>query len=229
MSPADVAVLEAARAEAGLSMQDLWVAYYSLGGISGEAQLAAQLTGSGQMSAAEYDIIAHALNEHFLDKGATTRCPTPRTSRRADPGVVQFRRRFRSSRTDRLAVGRKRVAIHPLHAVPDDPLFAQASTPGLLDVLRHDAPGEITVAVNGEVDLLGHGLLRECLAAALEDASTVTVDLSGTTFMDSTGLNVLIGASRRAAEIGGHLRIRGADARLLKLFEISGARSILNL
>lgn len=105
----------------------------------------------------------------------------------------------------------------------------EGDVPGLLTILRCDQSGLPTIAVHGEVDLLGYEILRNSLRRALDDSTSVIVDLSGTQFMDSTGLNVLISASHRATEDGGLLRIRGADARLRKLFEISGARSILEV
>jgi len=101
--------------------------------------------------------------------------------------------------------------------------------PGLLTILRRDQANVPVVAVNGEVDLLGYEVLRAALGQAIDDSTSVIVDLSGTQFMDSTGLHVLINATLRAAEAGGYLRIRGANARLQKLFEISGSRLILEV
>lgn len=105
----------------------------------------------------------------------------------------------------------------------------EGDVPGLLTILRCDQSNVPVIAVKGEVDLLGYEILRSALQRALDESNSVVVDLSATQFMDSTGLNVLISASRRAAEDGGHVKIRGADARLRKLFEISGARSILEV
>ncbi len=55
--------------------------------------------------------------------------------------------------------------------------------------------GRHVVAVRGEIDLFTAPELKKTLADAIENgAARVVVDLSETTFLDSTALGVLIGA-----------------------------------
>lgn len=63
------------------------------------------------------------------------------------------------------------------------------------------------------------------LAASLEvlpDRDTVVADFSGVTFMDSSGLRVLLEASARAAEAGRTLLISNPTTAVRRVVEISG-------
>jgi anti-sigma B factor antagonist len=88
-----------------------------------------------------------------------------------------------------------------------------------------------TVAVAGDVDLFTGTELEEELASLPDDVSRVLVDLSGVTFLDSTGLGVLARfATRLRARGGGVILVAGGPVRELLctaaldgLFEIRDA------
>ncbi len=61
--------LETYRKEADLSRGELWLRYFELGGMSTAFQLEAFLHGALQPSAHDHDVIAHALNERFVELG----------------------------------------------------------------------------------------------------------------------------------------------------------------
>jgi hypothetical protein len=61
-------VLESARRHAEMSFRDLWIAYFALGGRAQPDALRAYLSGQAALSM-EYDVLAQALNECFLDQG----------------------------------------------------------------------------------------------------------------------------------------------------------------
>jgi anti-sigma B factor antagonist len=82
--------------------------------------------------------------------------------------------------------------------------------------------GQVTVTVRGEVDLATAGTLWEALRKATVPGNTLVVDLSGTLFMDSTGLDVLLRARRHLATIGSTILLRSPHERVLKLLEASG-------
>ena len=69
----DVAPLEAARVQLDLSIPDLWLRCFALGGFLSEIQLGDALLGQEQFSVPEYDIVAQALNEEFMDAGSSRR------------------------------------------------------------------------------------------------------------------------------------------------------------
>jgi anti-sigma B factor antagonist len=90
--------------------------------------------------------------------------------------------------------------------------------------------GRHVVAVRGEIDLFTAPELKRTLADAIEDGATrVAVDLSETTFLDSTALGVLIGAVKRLRQRDGQLVIVNSDANIQKTFEITGLDQIFTI
>jgi hypothetical protein len=62
-------ILEDARRRTGMSVHDLWVEYFGLGGSASPLEMDAFLQGALEPSELEYDMLAHALNEHFMARG----------------------------------------------------------------------------------------------------------------------------------------------------------------
>jgi anti-sigma B factor antagonist len=83
------------------------------------------------------------------------------------------------------------------------------------------------VAVLGEVDVVSASGLRETLTSVQgrlhrrAASLPVVVDLSGVTFMDASGLGVLVGAARRAHQGGRDIVLRDPSARTLRVLQIS--------
>jgi hypothetical protein len=61
--------LDTFRQEAGLSHGDLWFRYFELGGMSTGLELEAFLYGVLLPSSHDHDVIAHAINERFVELG----------------------------------------------------------------------------------------------------------------------------------------------------------------
>jgi anti-anti-sigma factor len=79
-----------------------------------------------------------------------------------------------------------------------------------------------------EIDISNAGQLRAALlAAAAQGHVTVVVDLSETAFCDTSGLQVLVLAHRRAAAEGGELRMVVRSATLLRLFSLTGVDQVI--
>ena len=62
-------VLDVFRQEAGLSYGDLWLRYFELGGMSTALELQAFCYGALLPSDHDHDVIAHAINERFVELG----------------------------------------------------------------------------------------------------------------------------------------------------------------
>ncbi len=62
-------VLDRARQDAGLSHGDLWMRYFELGGMSTALQLEGFLYGALRPTANDHDVVAHAINERFVELG----------------------------------------------------------------------------------------------------------------------------------------------------------------
>lgn len=89
------------------------------------------------------------------------------------------------------------------------------------------ARGTYVIALAGEVDLYtAPELKRELLDAIGKGAKEVVVDLSDTTFIDSTTLGVLVGGIKRLRPEGGQLTIVCSDRNIVKIFEITGLTKV---
>jgi hypothetical protein len=75
--------LDQARRDAGLSLGELWLRYFELGGMSTALQVEAFLSGALRPSAHDRDVVAHALNERFVELGGNH--PVPYSEDDDDP------------------------------------------------------------------------------------------------------------------------------------------------
>lgn len=86
------------------------------------------------------------------------------------------------------------------------------------------------VVPRGELDLMTHQELARAITRVLEEGRVhIVVDLSDTTFMDSTSLGTLIGARRRTHALGGSFALRCREPRLLRLFEVTSLDKVFEI
>lgn len=79
MNPTMAQILETGRQHAGLSNRELWIGYCSLGGMADPDTLDAYLLGDAIPDRVEYDVIAQALNDSFVDAGGDHPVPYAET------------------------------------------------------------------------------------------------------------------------------------------------------
>ncbi|HET6869307.1 MAG TPA: STAS domain-containing protein [Solirubrobacteraceae bacterium] len=80
----------------------------------------------------------------------------------------------------------------------------------------------VVVALAGELDLPVAPLVQDALERALhEPAERLIIDLSGLTFIDSSGLYTLLQADKRCREAGRELSIRPGPPNVQKVFELT--------
>jgi anti-sigma B factor antagonist len=100
---------------------------------------------------------------------------------------------------------------------------------GLAIETEFDLP-RVTVALRGELDLAGApSLEREIEALPWPQLAELTFDLKDTTFLDSTGLSVLIRASKRAVAAGLRFSLVRVSPQPLKLLKLAGMIDRLNV
>jgi anti-anti-sigma factor len=87
------------------------------------------------------------------------------------------------------------------------------------DVAVTVTDGLVVASVRGELDMATAPVLRSVLMAA---GGPSTVDLAGVTFIDASGLRVLVAAANRARGDGGELVLCGASRGVLRVLEITG-------
>jgi anti-sigma B factor antagonist len=83
------------------------------------------------------------------------------------------------------------------------------------------------ISLTGEVDLYTAPEFKQQLVDVIgREPSHVVVDLSNTTFIDSTTLGVLVGGVKRLRPEGGQLSIVCDDRNITKIFEITGLNRV---
>jgi anti-sigma B factor antagonist len=86
------------------------------------------------------------------------------------------------------------------------------------------------VDVAGEVDLYSAPELKAHVLDAIDSGKTkIIVDLTNTTFIDSTTLGVLVGARKRLREHNGTLVVVCPDTDKLGLFEMTGLDRVFSI
>jgi anti-anti-sigma factor len=104
------------------------------------------------------------------------------------------------------------------------------STERLFKVTSERRDGGVVVAASGEIDLSTSPQLREALRDPDARAPTVVLDLREVTFMDSSGLGVIVGQNRRAREEGFGFAVAVAEADgVRRVLELSGLDAVLRL
>lgn len=105
----------------------------------------------------------------------------------------------------------------------DDPL-----EPGEMRI-RSEREGDVhTIALQGELDLATVAALEQELERVeATDAATIVLDLSGLTFMDSTGVRLLVTAHSRLRADGSRLSLRRGPAAVQRVMELSGVDELL--
>jgi anti-sigma B factor antagonist len=90
--------------------------------------------------------------------------------------------------------------------------------------------GQTVVATPDEIDLRNADSLRAALLAAAASNQPVTVvDMSGTEFCDSSGLNVLVRAQKQADADGRQLRLVVRAAALQRILAVSGTGRLFQI
>ena len=89
---------------------------------------------------------------------------------------------------------------------------------------------DVTVSVTGEVDVANADGLRDKIDGAFEDGATsVVVDLEKCSYIDSTGIGVLVGAATKASELDVEFSVVKPQANVLRVFTLLGVDEQLNV
>ena len=100
-----------------------------------------------------------------------------------------------------------------------------------MEITTSYSSGRLTLHLSGELDHHGaHGAMQQidhALDAALP--LSLTMDLSGVSFMDSSGIAVVLRAHRRMAALGGSLIVTGVPAQARKVFDAAGVPRLVTM
>lgn len=106
-----------------------------------------------------------------------------------------------------------------------DPLI-----PAQLKISAGEVTGCMVVSPAGECDLANATALRTCLCRMLNRwQRPVVVDLSGLTFMDSSGLHALLAAYRRATQLQCQLVLAAPPPPVAKVLDMTAMGHVLEI
>lgn len=100
-----------------------------------------------------------------------------------------------------------------------------------MPITTHSQQGAVTITLSGEID--HHG--ARTLMAELEDAVStllprrLILNLSGVTFMDSSGLALLLRVHRHVTGYGGTLTVTAIPAQSRRVLDAAGIGRLITL
>jgi anti-sigma B factor antagonist len=99
-----------------------------------------------------------------------------------------------------------------------------------LEIEVQDSEDRTLVTLSGELDASTASFLYDKLSdLEVEDTQNVMLDLAQVTFMDSTGLAVIVTEHKRLQHSNGTLTIFSPPSSVRRLFEITGLTTVLDI
>ena len=99
----------------------------------------------------------------------------------------------------------------------------------MLDITQTEAEGTLTLRYPGELDqhAARQTIERSEDMMVLYPCDSLVLDLSGLTFMDSSGLAVVLHLHRTCARIGCDFRVRGTPPQPMRVFDAAGLPQVI--
>jgi anti-sigma B factor antagonist len=89
-------------------------------------------------------------------------------------------------------------------------------------------PPSATVVLDGDIDIATAPAIRRFLMAAISGGNVhLSVDMSGVTFIDASGIGVLVAAANRARQAGGRLSLLAPSRQMRRLLDVLHLDAIL--
>jgi len=104
-----------------------------------------------------------------------------------------------------------------------------AASPSFLCTWKADGSHAAWVHVAGVLDRATSSRLRQSLREAQPDARLVVLDLRDLTFIDSSGVHVIIDAARAARREGRRLMLVRGPSEVDRVLELTGASAHLSI
>jgi len=100
----------------------------------------------------------------------------------------------------------------------------------LFDLQTSDEPYGLLAALSGEIDLSTVGNVESGLRTAIDGKSGVmALDLREVSFLDSSGLRLLLRLHKELDEAGRRLVVVQGPRRVARVFELTGAEAQLEI
>ena len=87
----------------------------------------------------------------------------------------------------------------------------------------------VTVRITGELDHCSAQSVRRELDALIAEPGVkrLVLDMADMTFMDSSGIGVILGRYRELRERGGSVAVKNLNPQVEKVFTLSGMRQVI--
>lgn len=91
--------------------------------------------------------------------------------------------------------------------------------------------GMLVVRVSGELDMHVADDFRQTVDSALaaNGVKNILLNLNGVTFIDSSGLGVILGRYKKISTLGGVMTVAHVQPQVVRIFELSGLLKIMKL
>lgn len=91
--------------------------------------------------------------------------------------------------------------------------------------------GVLVVRIDGEIDMHTASAFRQNIDYALDKsgAKNVLLNLKGVTFIDSSGLGVILGRYKRISLLGGIMMATYIQPQIMRIFELAGLVKIIRI
>ena len=97
-------------------------------------------------------------------------------------------------------------------------------------VASEQVEATVVLHLHGELDMATTPVLDQVLTSVLSNGATdLVVDLSCLTFMDSTGISMLLSAVQRSNQAGKAFRVRSPNRPVRKALRLTGVDRILSI
>lgn len=100
-----------------------------------------------------------------------------------------------------------------------------------MEILTKTSGRELTLRIRGELDHHAAREVMQQLEYTLDAAlpTTLTLELSDVSFMDSSGIAVVLRAHRRMTALGGTLIVTGVPPQAKKVFDAAGLSRLVTI
>lgn len=101
----------------------------------------------------------------------------------------------------------------------------------MLKVVTFMKQGVLVVRLEGELDVCGANEFRTSVDEALDmtGAKHILLNMQEVSFIDSSGLGVVLGRYKRIAHLGGKILVVHLNPQVERIFELAGLMKILTV
>jgi anti-sigma B factor antagonist len=100
---------------------------------------------------------------------------------------------------------------------------------GALSVEITSGPDGTRVVIGGEIDAESQTVLSDTLADLCDQARLIELDLSGVTFMDSSGIAMLLVTRAHATAVETSLVLRSPSERVRRLLDLTAVAPLFTI